>query len=146
MEGVPLYPELFYPIHTFTNSSKCSLIKKTMKTINVTRIFVIALFVGLLSTFSSYASSPAAVSAKNIRQKFIQAVMNPEDKSEVPTSGEVEVLFTLTDEGTVEIKKLKSSNEEVATYVKEKITAVPCKDFTHPYNQYYKIKFRFTQD
>ena len=117
-----------------------------MKTINVTRILVIALFVGLLSTFSSYASSPAAVSAKNIRQKFIQAVMNPEDKSEVPTSGEVEVLFTLTDEGIVEIKKIKGTNDDLEKYVTEKITSVPCKDFVHPYNQLYKIKFRFDKD
>jgi hypothetical protein len=117
-----------------------------MKTINVTRILIIALLVGFISTFSTYASSPAAVSAKNIRQKFVQAVMNPEDKSELPTTGEVEVLFTLNDEGTVDIKKIKATNDELANYVKEKITSVPCKDFIHPYNQYYKIKFRFQQD
>jgi len=117
-----------------------------MKTINVTRILAIALLLGFISIFSSYAASPAAISAKNIRQKFVQAVMNPEDQSNVPTSGEVEVLFTINDEGTVDIKKLKATNDEIATYVKDKISNVPCKDFVHPYNQYYKIKFRFTQD
>jgi hypothetical protein len=117
-----------------------------MKTINITRILVIALLVGFISTFSSYAASPAAISAKNIRQKFVEAVQNPEDQSNVPTSGEVEVLFIITDEGNVEIKKLQASNDETANYVKEKISNVPCKDFVHPYNQYYKIKFLFQQD
>ena len=52
----------------------------------------------------------------------------------------------INDEGQVDIKKLKSTNEETAKYVKEKISNVPCKDFVHPYNQYYKIKFQFNQD
>lgn len=117
-----------------------------MKTINVTRLLVIALLIGFISTSSSYAASPAAISAKNIRQKFVQAVMTPEDQSTLPTTGEVEVLFMITDDGNVDIKKLKSTDEDAANYVKEKITSVPCKDFVHPYNQYYKIKFRFQQD
>jgi hypothetical protein len=117
-----------------------------MKTINVTRIFVIALLMGVITSFSSFAASPAAVSAKNIRQKFVAAVMNPEDQSVVPASGTVEVLFTLDDEGNVVIKKIKGSNEDLEKYVTEKITSVPCKDFVHPYNQMYKIKFRFDKD
>ncbi len=117
-----------------------------MKTINVTRVILITLLVGFISTFSSYAASPAAISAKNIREKFVQAVMNPDDQSNVPTSGEVEVLFTLSDEGTVEIKKIKGTNDEASNYVKDKITNVPCKDFVHPFNQYYKVKFRFQED
>jgi hypothetical protein len=120
--------------------------QKTMKTINATRILVIALLVGFISTFSSYAESPAAISAKNIRQKFVQAVMNPEDQLIVPASGEVEVLFIINEEGSIDIKKLNATNEEAANYVKEKISNVPCKDFIHPYNQYYKIKFLFQQD
>jgi len=117
-----------------------------MKTINVTRIIVIALLVGFISTFSTYAESPAAISAKNIRQIFVQAVQNPEDLVNISTSGEVEVLFTVNDDGNIDIKKIKATNEEIANYVKEKISNVPCKDFVHPYNQYYKIKFQFNQD
>ena len=119
---------------------------KNMKTINVTRIIIITLLVGFISTFSAYAESPAAISAKNIRQKFIQAVQNPEDLTTIPTSGEVEVLFTVSNDGTIDIKKLKATNDEIANYVKEKIINVPCKDFVYPYNQYYKVKFSFQQD
>ena len=117
-----------------------------MKTTNVTRIFIIAVLFGMIASFSGFASSPAAVSARNIRQKFVKAVMNPDDQTVVPASGTVEVLFTLTDEGSVEIKKIKGTNDDLEKYVTEKITSVPCKDFVHPYNQLYKIKFRFDKD
>jgi hypothetical protein len=120
--------------------------KKNMKTINVTRILVIALLVGFISTFSAYAESPAAISARNIRQKFVQAVQNPEDLSTIPASGEATVLFTVKDDGTVDIKKLEATNDEVANYVKDKISAVPCQDIMNLYNQYYKVKFTFRQD
>jgi hypothetical protein len=117
-----------------------------MKTINVTRIIVIALLVGFISTFSTYAESPAAISAKNIRQIFVQAVQNPEDLVNISTSGEVEVLFTVNDDGNIDIKKIKATNEEIANYVKEKISNVSCKDYVQPDNQYYKVKFSFQQD
>ena len=114
-----------------------------MKTIKVTRVIVITLLIGFISILSTYAASPAAISAKNIREKFVQAVMNAEDNSNLPTSGEVEVLFTVTDEGKIDIKKMKSTNEEIENYVKEKIVTVPCNDFSHPFNQYYKVRFIF---
>jgi hypothetical protein len=117
-----------------------------MKKIKLAHTVIFAVLLGLVSTFSSYASSPAAISAKSIRQKFINAVVNPDDPSIVPTTGEVEVTFKLTDEGTVDIKKITGTSDEAQTYVKDRITQVPCKDFVHPYNQYYKIKFRFSQD
>jgi hypothetical protein len=117
-----------------------------MKTINISRLVIIALLVGFISTFSSYASSPAAVSAKNIREKFVNAVMNPDDQTNVPTTGEVDVVFTVNDDGTVYIKKLKASNDDAAKYVKDKIEELTLNDFVHPYNQVYKIKFKFEQD
>lgn len=119
---------------------------KNMKTINVTRVILIILLVGFVSALSSYAASPAAVSAKNIRAKFVQAVMNPDENTTLPTSGKVEVLFTVNDDGTVNIKKIDSDNEDATKYVKDKITNLTMDEFTHPYNQYYKVKFSFQRD
>jgi hypothetical protein len=117
-----------------------------MKTINVTRILVIALLVGFISTFSTYAENPAAISAKNIRQMFVQAVQNQEDLTRISTTGEAEVLFTVNDDGNIDIKKIKATNNEIANYVKEKISKVSCQDYIQPYNQYYKVTFSFHQD
>ena len=107
---------------------------------------MVILLAGFMSVLSVHASSPAAVSAKNIRQKFVNAVMNPSDNSTVPTKGEVEVLFTVMDDGKIDIKKIKSTNEDATKYVKEKVSDLTCSEFTHPYNQYYKVKFRFQED
>jgi hypothetical protein len=117
-----------------------------MKTTHISRVIIISLLIGIVSTLTTYAASPAAVSAKNIRQKFVEAVMTPDEMSNVPSSGEVEVLFRITDDGSVDIKKVQATSEAVSDYVKEKIANVKCQDFLHPYNQYYKVKFRFTQN
>ncbi|MCX6246972.1 MAG: hypothetical protein NTW10_04495 [Bacteroidetes bacterium] len=117
-----------------------------MKTTIVTRTILIALLVGFISVISAYAASPAAISAKNIRQKLVEAVMNPEDMTTLPSTGEAEVLFKLNDEGTIDIRKIDATNEDIASFVKTTMANVPCKDFVHPYNQYYKVKFRFTQN
>jgi hypothetical protein len=126
--------------------SNIHLKTKVMKTIKVARILVITLIVGFISVFSTYAESPAAVSAKNIRQKFIQAVQNPEDLMNISVSGDVEVLFTVNEDGNIDIKKMESTSDEISNYVKDKITSVSCKDFVQPSNQYYKVKFTFKQD
>ncbi len=118
-----------------------------MKTIKIIRILLIVMLAGFISTLSTFAASPAAAaSARNIRQKFVEAVQNPDDMINVPTNGEVEVLFTVNDDGTLNIRKLNSDNEEAANYVKEKITNLNYSDSGNPYNQYYKIKFRFQKE
>jgi hypothetical protein len=117
-----------------------------MKRINFSKTVLFAVMIGLFSTISVYAEGPVVKSANNIRAKFVQAVMNPEDVTTLPTTGQVEVLFSLTDDGMVKIKKIKSNDDNAATYVKQKLNTVECKDFIHPYNQYYKIKFNFNPD
>ena len=115
-----------------------------MKTTTVVRVIAAAILTGIFSSFSVYAASPATVSAQKIREKFVQAVMHPEEGIVIPSSGEAEVLFTLTDDGNVNITKLKASDDAVNKYVTDRITSVDCKDFVHPYGQHYKIKFKFT--
>ena len=117
-----------------------------MKTNIVIRIFVLALIVGLISTFSSYAASPAAVTAKSIQQKFAEAFQNTEDRENVPTEGIVVVVFTVTDEGKLEIKKLESTNEEASNYVTQKMAGIPCQDNVYPYHHLYKVKFHFDEN
>ena len=119
---------------------------KVMKTIKLNRIVLVVLLVGFISTFTFAASPAAAASARNIRQKFVEAVQNPDDLINAPTTGQVEVLFTVNDDGTLNIKKLESDNDEAANYVKEKITSLNYSDSGNPYNQYYKVKFRFQKE
>jgi DNA-binding protein len=121
-----------------------------MKTINLKIIIFLAILTGLISNVSVFAAgpaaSPAAVSAKNIRQKFVAAVQQTDELTNIMTSGEVEVTFTVSEEGNIEIKNIKSTSGELADFVKDKISTVPCNDFYHPFNQYYRVKIRFQED
>jgi hypothetical protein len=127
--------------------NKLTLKTNDMKTINLTRAIIIVLLAGFISSFSSYAASPAAAaSARNIRQKFIEAVQNPDDLIKAPTSGEVEILFTVNDDGTLNIKKMDATNDDAADYVTKKITNLNYGDSGHPFNQYYSVKFHFQED
>jgi hypothetical protein len=117
-----------------------------MKTIKIIRIITIALIVGFISTFTVNAASPAAVTAKNIRQKFAEVFQNPNDREDIPTTGTVVVIFKVNDEGKIEIKKLESNDNIASDFVSKKISGIPCKDYIYPYNQFYTVKFRFDQN
>jgi hypothetical protein len=123
-----------------------------MKTNHFLRTGIITLILGFAMILPAMADndllleSPAAVSAKNVRQKFVEAVMNTDEVYSVPTSGYAEVTFRITDDGSIDIRKLKASSTEVGEFVKQRISEVKADEFVHPYNQYYKIKFRFSQN
>ena len=106
---------------------------------------MIALFVAIFSAGASYAASPVALSAKNLREKLVETFQQTENQPGFPASGVVEILFTLSDDGKIVVKKLKASNDIIGGYVKEKITSVEMNNFIHPYNQYYRIKLSFSQ-
>jgi hypothetical protein len=117
-----------------------------MKTTKTTKVLLLTIIAAIISFGTSYAASPAAITAKNIREKFVQAVIQPENLNTLPTSpGEVEILFKVSDEGILDIRKLTFTNEDVANYVKDKITSIPLKDYVMPYNQYYRVKFKFSE-
>ena len=115
-----------------------------MKAIRLSRIFLVILLTGFIATSVTFAASPAAMTAMNLRQKFVQAIQYPETAVESSPVGEVEVLFTLNDDGSVNIKSIKATNDELAKYVKDKLSALaPCEECVSPFNQYYKVKFVF---
>jgi hypothetical protein len=117
-----------------------------MKTLNITRILIIALLVGFVSTFTTYAKSPAAVTAKNIQQKFTEVFQNTTDQEEIPTAGTVVITFSINDDGKVEFKKIDSNNDDAENFVVKNISKIPCQAYTYPYHQVYRLKFRFDKN
>ncbi|MCX6243447.1 MAG: hypothetical protein NTU98_01975 [Bacteroidetes bacterium] len=115
-----------------------------MKTTMLTRTLMIALFLAILSA-TTYAAGPVALSAKNLRQKLVETFQQTENQPGFPTSGVVEILFTLSDDGKIEVEQFNATNDKIAGYVKKKIASVEMNDFFHPYNQHYRIKLTFSQ-
>jgi hypothetical protein len=114
-----------------------------MKTIKVIRFLVCVYLIGFISTCTLYASSPAAVAAKDIRQKIVKEVWSDNNEEDFPSEGTVVVLFTVNDEGKIDIKKLESTNTEAENFVTKKISSLSCKDNIYPYHQVYRVKFQF---
>jgi hypothetical protein len=116
-----------------------------MKTNIKTKMLFIAFAAMILFTMTTYAAGPVSIAAQNIRQTLVKAVEQPKDIETLPVTGEVVVLFTVSDEGNIEIKKLDATNEEIAAFIKEKMASLQLREFVHPYNQYFRVKFRFSQ-
>jgi hypothetical protein len=117
-----------------------------MRKIKIVRIVILTFIIGFISTFTIHASSPAAVAAKDIRQKIVKEVWSNNDEENFPTEGTVVVLFTVNDEGKIDIKKLDSNNTEAEDFVTKKISGISCKDNVYPYHQFYRVKFQFDQN
>ncbi|MGA3013217.1 MAG: hypothetical protein ABSD71_04180 [Bacteroidales bacterium] len=58
----------------------------------------------------------------------------------------MEILFTVNDDGTLNIKKMDATDDNAANYVTKKITSMNYSDSSHPFNQYYRVKFHFQVD
>lgn len=116
-----------------------------MKTNMTTRILMIAFFMAIISAGTVYAASPAAIAATNIRQTLFQSVQTTEEDVNIPASGVVEVLFSVNDQGRIDVKKFDATTDEASKYVREKIRKIQVKDFVLPFTQYYKVTFIFQE-
>ena len=111
-----------------------------MRKIVKMRILALVVLTGLfILAQGAYAVKPAV---QNIREKMTESVKYP-DFSFKTGYGEVEIQFTLTPEGKIEIKKIKSTDAKLSEYVQEQVSKICCADVISPYQQHYKIKFRF---
>jgi hypothetical protein len=89
------------------------------------------------------ASTPAAVTARNIREEFSNLFQNANNWENVPENGIIVVVFTVNDDGKIDIRKMESTDEVAANYVNEKLKGISARKFASPPNHLYKVKFSF---
>jgi hypothetical protein len=116
-----------------------------MKTNKITKIIILTMILGIISVSQIFAAGPAAVTARNIREKIVDLIYNG-DLENLPSEGTVVVLFTVTDEGKIEIKNVKSTDNDAENFVVNKITSISAKDNVNPSHQVYRVKFQFDQN
>ncbi len=114
-----------------------------MKTSKLIPAMLMATLFFLFTGFSSYAIKPALAPAEHIQNVIKETVKYPQQALKSGTMGSVDVLFTITDEGQLIIKKLSGDNKSISEDVKQQLSKVYCKDVKFPYNQYFKINIRF---
>jgi outer membrane biosynthesis protein TonB len=101
------------------------------------------MLVVLFTAFLSVSASAAYPSTKCIRDILKESVKYPDRFINEASTGEVVVVFTITDDGRIDIKSVKSTSEELEKYVREQLASTCCKNVISPYNQHYRITFKF---
>jgi hypothetical protein len=113
-----------------------------MKKTSMIRILVVLMIISVFATSSVYAATPNPP-AKCIREILKEAVKYPDFNPKMAGTGDVEVVFTLSDQGAVQVKSVKCACPLLAEYVKETLSKVCCSNVVSPYNQHYKVTFKF---
>jgi hypothetical protein len=111
-----------------------------MKTIRNLKMFAVLIVTSLfLFAGTTYAAKPAA---QCLREKFVESVKYPDFQFKTGF-GEVNLTFTVSPEGKIEIESLKATDDKLADYVKEQVEKINCADVITQYHQHFSINFRF---
>jgi outer membrane biosynthesis protein TonB len=113
-----------------------------MKTINLTRTLLLATGMFIFASVS-FAGKTAKDPATDIRQAIQQTVKFPTLSNRDCCTGTVDVLFTVTADGKLDIKKINSDNDRIVKEVKEQLAKVSCADLKCPSYQMYSIQITF---
>ena len=113
-----------------------------MKTLKfIPTLMIATLFI--LGGFSSFAIKPARAPAENIHKVISENLKYPERALRNSTTGSVDVLFTIGEEGQILIKNILTDNKDIADGVREQLKNLSCKDIKSPFNQHYKVTITF---
>lgn len=110
-----------------------------MKKMLAITMLVIGIF-GLSTLDSAYAGTPVS---NSIRQTIIESVSYPDVILGKDAKETVDVLFKMTDDGKVEIRKITTANKELSKYVTEQISKIKISEALDLNNTYYKITLTF---
>jgi hypothetical protein len=103
------------------------------------------LLIGAFATgFGKSLAEKSAMSSGTEIQKIItESVKYPDFGYKKGLHGDVVITFTLSAEGTIELKKITSSCDELKDYVKTELGKITIKDVIHQLNQQYKLTLKF---
>lgn len=127
------FSDYFYPVQ----------IKITMKTKNILRLFLIVIVSGLFLSSPVIASTPASECAATLWQKFQGKIRYPEFAHKQAIQGEVTVLFTVSDDGSIVVKDIRSTDTKLAQYIRDVMSTVQCPELENAGIYDFKVKFNF---
>jgi len=114
-----------------------------MKTKIVIWLFMIIMLAGLIDSQTSYASTPATVCASTIWQKFQGKIRYPETAYKQAVEGDVTVIFTVSDDGKIIVKFMRSTDQELESYVRDIISTIQCPELENAGIYDFKVTFHF---
>jgi TonB family protein len=114
-----------------------------MKTKNILRLFLILIISGMFLSSPVIAGTPASECASTLWQKFQGTIRYPEFAYKQAIQGEVTVLFTVSENGKIIVKDIRSTDTELAEYIREVISRVQCPELANAGIYDFKVKFNF---
>jgi TonB family protein len=114
-----------------------------MKTKSISR-FILALTVaGLLLAHPLMANTPVQECASRLVNKLQTQVKYPKFALKQAIEGEVSVVFSVNDEGSVIVKDIVASNSELGTYVRDAVANLNCEELKNAGDYDFRVKFHF---
>ena len=112
------------------------------------RIFITLIALLLIGAYTatfakSNAEKSAVASSVKIKKVVTESVKYPDWGYKKGVHGDVEITFTVSGEGMIELKNISSKSDELKDYVKNELTKITLKDIMHPLNQQYKMTLKF---
>jgi hypothetical protein len=114
-----------------------------MKTTKIIRLFSIVSMLVIFAAISAYAGKPALTPAQHIQKVIKESITYPEQAVKECCTGSVDVYFTVSDDGKIQIDRLAGDTEGLEKMVKEQLSTICCKGIKTPYNEHYKITISF---
>jgi len=114
-----------------------------MKTTNIFRYFLVPLVFCFILTGSVLASTPASECASTLNQKLQGVIRYPEFATKQAIQGEVTVLFTVSDDGKIIVKDIRSTDYELGKYIRKVISRVTCPELDNAGVYDFKVIFHF---
>ncbi|MCX6284133.1 MAG: hypothetical protein NTW31_07865 [Bacteroidetes bacterium] len=113
-----------------------------MKTKSLVK-FVFILISLLILGGSSFAGKTIKDTAATIREAIQQQVKHPGYIKVQDNLCCADILFTVTTDGKLLIKRIITDNDALSDYIKEKFSEISFSKLGSPLNQYYRIKLSF---
>jgi hypothetical protein len=114
-----------------------------MKTSKVFGILAITAVFILMLTAGAFAGKPAMTPAQHVQKIIQETIKYPEQARKDCCQGSVDVIFTVDDDGKINIENTFSTNPEIEKYVKEQLATICCKGVKTPFNEHYKVTISF---
>jgi hypothetical protein len=120
-----------------------------MKTLKILRVIIVLVLGGVLISNPAFsrqpasASTPASECASTLNHKFERNIKYPEFAQKQALQGDVTVLFTVADDGKIIIKDIRTTDVELAQYIRTMMSTVNCPELDNAGVYDFKIIFHF---
>ena len=114
-----------------------------MKTKNIHRFVLFMSITGLFLSPHMHASTPPSECATTIWQKFQGKISYPESVYKQSIQGDVTVIFTVSDDGKIIIKDIRSTDAELGKYIRDVMSTVQCPELDNAGIYDFKVTFHF---